>query len=851
MMKTSKKFSFLIIILILSLINGSFVFSNTVISSSPSDKYNEYEEYLMWKQNLLNEENIQQVRINSFGYDNFTVHNQYIEFAVATNETTNAGRYSLATTGGDPKNPNDNYKNLLFGHPNPMSSFTTIQLNGRNYVYKPNTQPPTIDNTSLSNTSECTIRNVSVKQVISIVKNPNSLKDDTIEVKYIVKNNDVVNQSVGLRIMMDTMLGDNDTAPFRLHGVGSISKELELSGGDIPEFWQAFDNLANPSVIAHGTLLRSPINPPTRVQFANWYNLYTNNWNYIINPNDTITDSAIGIYWDSNVISPGETKEYVTYYGLSEMNIDPRPPLALGVTAATNIEVTDKGYNPNPFTVTAYVQNTGNISAHNLVLNLILPKDLKLVTGQQQEVTLDTIKPLQDEQTSWQVEIEPSLVDRNLTYQVIATADNTETKVINMSLFIPAYGLLSVPSNISTIATSNSITVNWDAVDGAATYDIEIDGEIVESVSLPYIHKNLNPSTLHSYRVRAKNDTGITSDWSTMVSTWTLLETPMNLLASSIDDSIELSWDEVAFANEYVIEVNGVVIATTKEASYIYSGLTAGSLYTFRVMAKNDEVTSAYSLPLNQWTIPLPPTNLTGTASDTTIKLSWEVSYGATSYDVMVGDTIFYDVTNPYDVINLNPLTVYTCKVRAKNQGGISHWSEEISVGTFLGIPQLTIRPEDNRIRVSWGAIEGATSYELEVDGVILDRGTNLNYVHNKLTPGLEHTYRIRAISPDGYSPWSELFTVYTLLETPRLSFDDKKVENEVHLTWDAVAGASSYEILVNGELLTEYFITEEDVSPFIYKHIGVTTDEYVYEIRAKNDLTVSDWGKTIKIKIK
>lgn len=48
-------------------------------------------------------------------------------------------------------------------------------------------------------------------------------------------------------------------------------------------------------------------------------------------------------------------------------------------------------------------------------------------------------------------------------------------------------------------------------------------------------------------------------------------------------------------------------------------------------------------------------------------------------------------------------------------------------------------------ISISWDKADNADSYEVEADGKIIDNSTNLNFVHNGLTPDTQHKYRIRS----------------------------------------------------------------------------------------------------------
>lgn len=155
--------------------------------------------------------------------NNNVLSNEFIEFAVATN-----GRFTLGTTGGNPDTLNDNNKLMLYGHPNPGTSYTTLRINDINYIYGDGifTLNPTFDKDNNSNISEQKFGDIKVKQVLSIVKNSATDRDDVLEIKYVVTNVGTTSPNIGTRIMMDTMLGNNDAAPFRVPGYGSVTTEM-------------------------------------------------------------------------------------------------------------------------------------------------------------------------------------------------------------------------------------------------------------------------------------------------------------------------------------------------------------------------------------------------------------------------------------------------------------------------------------------------------------------------------------------------------------------------------------------------------------------------------------------------
>lgn len=93
-------------------------------------------------------------------------------------------------------------------------------------------------------------------------------------------------------------------------------------------------------------------------------------------------------------------------------------------------------------------------------------------------------------------------------------------------------------------------------------------------------------------------------------------------------------------------------------------------------------------------------------------------------------------------------------------------------VNTKLSIPKNFTAPKDsitsNSINLTWEKVEGAESYEIEIDGIIQKNITGTQYSHNNLDFDTKYSYRIRSVNKDGYSNWSEKLTVKTDLDPYR-----------------------------------------------------------------------------------
>ena len=278
------------------------------------------------------------------------VSNEYL--SIATNED---GTFTLGCTGGDPSKSSDDNKILLYGHPEPWSSISTVKVDGTDYLYGSDGTVldfPTDYGSYIQ--SSWQYEDIKVTQINSLVSNPSTGRADIMKIEYQFTNLDQDNShDVGLRVLLDTMLGDNDGAPFQVPGFGALTTENEFfkSNNEIPDYWQCFDYLNNPTVVSQGTLKGSGATEPDRLIFADWPDFVNTEWDYAVTSGKTLTDdSAVGLYWNPTSLGPGETKEYVTYYGLSDLS-QSFGDISLSITGPVQLDIINDQYSPNPFTV--------------------------------------------------------------------------------------------------------------------------------------------------------------------------------------------------------------------------------------------------------------------------------------------------------------------------------------------------------------------------------------------------------------------------------------------------------------------------------------------------------------------
>lgn len=320
------------------------------------------------------------------------ISNEFIKIR-CNSEDFDRGRFSVDTTLGDPQSTDDDNQILIYGHPKPWTSYTTVRIDGENFVFGAQTRkragkgarfgteilPPTKKDNEIIETIYSYKDFINVKQQLTFTRSPSTKMKDTALIKYIINNLDDKPHNVGLRIVIDTMIGTNDAAPFRLLDRAIIT-ETQIVGDEIPDFYQAFDSLIDPKVIAQGNLRGGGITPPEKIIFSNWGTLADNLWEFpyeegrnFMRAGEEEYDTAVALYWYEKILNPNEELIISTSYGLGGITTA-AGKLSIGITAPAEISPSKK----RGFLIVAYIENTGGFDAKDVKLQLILPNGINL-----------------------------------------------------------------------------------------------------------------------------------------------------------------------------------------------------------------------------------------------------------------------------------------------------------------------------------------------------------------------------------------------------------------------------------------------------------------------------------------
>lgn len=368
-----------------------------------------------------------------------------------------AGRFAVDTTGGDPSRSTDDNKVLIYGSREPWTSFTTVLVDGAPQVFGGPTSRraglsapatnltdgPRVAGDSVIGTARA--GDIEITQEIAFARSPTTRVNDAARISYRITNRGPREHLVGLRVMLDTMLGSNDGAPLRA-GSQAVDKATQLAGADLPDFWQAFDSLSQPAVISQGTLRAPGLTPPDRLEMADWGTFADAPWEFPFPSGADFTrrgeeaqDTAVTLYWSPRPLAPGDSRTYSTLYGVGGVSLSPAQ-LSLGLTAPAEV---DFHYDePRPFAVVAYVENSGGFDSRGTKLSLGLSEGLALAEGST-TVSLGLLQPKQTRQVVWRV-LPTGKATGTLQITVTVASDNLEPNSVSRDIVVNSPPQLTV-----------------------------------------------------------------------------------------------------------------------------------------------------------------------------------------------------------------------------------------------------------------------------------------------------------------------------------------------------------------------------------------------------------------------
>jgi len=238
--------------------------------------------------------------------------------------------------------------------------------------------------------------------------------------------------------------------------------------------------------------------------------------------------------------------------------------------------------------------------------------------------------------------------------------------------------------------------------------------------------------------------------------------------------------------------------------------------------------------------IPLPTASDWDACASDGIRITWGPVAEATSYDLQVdGTTVIAGVTSPHVYVPGNSAS-HSFRARAKSGNCAGIWSsassaidENLKPATPAAPSVADLTPCSlTGVQITWGAVSGATSYDIFVDEATILSGVSSPYTR---LPGnsSSHSYRVRAWRSGCKGDWSSS-TVGTDVNgmaapsAPTVTDLDPCAQSGVSVSWTPVPGATAYDLVIGG-IETVAGVT----SPATYDPRDTANHDYSIQARA------------------
>ncbi len=149
---------------------------------------------------------------------------------------------------------------------------------------------------------------------------------DTCFVRYKIENKDKRAHKVGLRVLLDTYIGDNDGPFFTVPGLPDLVKtKKDFSPPQrVPDFVQALENpeVKKPGIVVQFNFrLSDALEAPSRISLTHWPGPGLKNIHvYNLPMADINNDSAVVMYWEEKEMRPGAARTLGFTVGLGAVS---------------------------------------------------------------------------------------------------------------------------------------------------------------------------------------------------------------------------------------------------------------------------------------------------------------------------------------------------------------------------------------------------------------------------------------------------------------------------------------------------------------------------------------------------
>jgi fibronectin type 3 domain-containing protein len=433
----------------------------------------------------------------------------------------------------------------------------------------------------------------------------------------------------------------------------------------------------------------------------------------------------------------------------------------------------------------------------------------------------------------------------------------------------------STPQGLAAQPISASANMlRFNAVVGATSYIIysgstaSVQNPLDTISDTTFTHSGLIALTTYYYVVAAANASGVSARSATVsaMPLQIIPTTPSGVTAMATGaTSVAVAFSAVSNATSYAIYRTTQGATQAQKAGSVTvpafndTGLTPQTAYGYSVSALVGTSASPMSAvvwvttgTLNPATPPAAPVLTAAAKSDSSIQITWQAVYDATSYIIerataTAGPFAVVCTTAATEALNvkLNANTPYYFRGKAVNSAGVSPNSATVTATTSIKLvaPVNLVKGTvtATSIALSWQAVTGAQSYKIHrsqsTPGAFSQVGTatTTQFTDTGLTSNTAYGYKVSAASGQVESPQSTALTVTTiqagLPTTPTGLSATAASSTQMTIKFTAVTGATGYKLYwsINNTSFTAITIT---TTTYTHSNLTVNTS-YYYKISA------------------
>jgi hypothetical protein len=457
------------------------------------------------------------------------------------------------------------------------------------------------------------------------------------------------------------------------------------------------------------------------------------------------------------------------------------------------------------------------------------------------------------------------------TYRLSAVYSGVESPLSE-----PVVALVEVlypPTSLSATVNLADVSLQWTlpvnqggltrALNGFNVYRDEVLAAFLPGSTVhSYTQYNV-PNGLYSYKVTAVYGTG-ESAAATVNDVLVEVLYPVTILNAVVnDDDVQLSWTAAATSPgreltvprsflHYAVYRDDVQITQTTELTYTDADLANG-IYQYYVTAIYG---SGASIPSPVATVevevPYPPTGLSAIVSGDDVSLAWNAPVNSGGLGrALLGYRIYRDgallntsLQTAYTDSNL-PNGLYEYQVYAVYANSVSQPSNTVQALVEVLYPPTNLSrtvTSHNDVTLHWlaastsGGLRTFMGYQVYRNDVLLGVTTELTHSDPDLADG-HYDYYIRASYDTGVSDPSNTVHAFIEYPYPPVNLTANVVDDDVSLSWDAVAGTGvQYRLHRDGALIAVVMGTT-------YQDTNLANGTYEYFVQTQNasDSGISD----------